>query len=116
MSLQTKIQLMKTLRLNTEVLATTDIKQQLESLEKTTQAIQQRSISNRNKIRDLNSGLLNLDDYVNYSFNSIDNQINELQKNVKRLADNNNRLWWLWCITAAFTFTAVTFTSIMCFL
>lgn len=115
MSLQTKVQLLNTLKLNAEVRTVTDLKQQLTSLEKSTNSVQQRSISNRNKIRELNSGLLNLDNYVNYSFNSIDHQISELQKKVKSLSENNNRLWWLWCVTASFTLTAFTLASIMWF-
>lgn len=107
MSLQTKIQLMKTLRLNTDVLATTDIKQQLSSLEKSTQTIQQRSISNRNKIRDLNNGLLNLDNYINYSFNSLDHNIGDLYKIVDRIINGQKDLCFVLTVCMCFSIVSL---------
>lgn len=115
MSLQTKVQLLKTLKLNTDVLATTEIKQQLESLEKTTQAIQQRSISNKNKIRDLNHMLRELDTTLDSWITITDNRHKEQQKKINRLQENNSNLWWLWCVTASFTFTAFILVSILWF-
>lgn len=107
MSLQTKVQLMKTLKMNTDVLATTDIKQQLSSLEKSTTKIEQRSISNRNKIRDLNNGLLNLDSYTNYSFNSIDTQISDLHKIVDRMTKGQKELCFALTICMCFSIVSL---------
>lgn len=115
MSLQTKVQLLNTLKLNAEVLAVTDLKQQLTSLEKSTVAIQQRSISNRNKIRELDSRLLSLDSCINYGLNSVDTNIKELQKEIQRLQENDYKLWWFCVVTNAFTLTAFTLALIMWF-
>ena len=115
MSLQTKAQLLKTLQLNTKVPMVTDLKQQLESLEKSTQAVQQRSVSNRNKIRELDHMLQELDTTLDSWLTITDNRHKEQQKKTNRLQENNSNLWWLWCVTASFTFTAFILVSILWF-
>lgn len=92
-----------------------ELNERIQSLEKSITKIEQRSISNRNKIRDLSNGLLNLDNCVNYSFNSIDHQISELYKIVKRLSENTDRLWWYWVVAMTCGATAFILSMIMWF-
>lgn len=72
-------------QLNTDVLKPTDIKRQLESLEKSTQAVQQQSISNRNKIRELDHMLQELDTILYIWMTITDNRYKEQQKNLNGL-------------------------------